>query len=107
VTQARLRPLAETDLIERTRYYRSEAGHAVAERFFDTAIDALHTIENMPGAGSLRLGELCDVPGLRSLRIAGFPCGWFYLERADHVDVVRLLSYARDLPTLLADVDDS
>ncbi len=107
MTTARLRPLAETDLVERTRYYRSEAGHDIGERFFDTAIDALHTIEKMPGLGSLRLGELCAVPGLRSFRITGFPCGWFYFERDDHVDVVRLLSYAQDLPALLADADDN
>ena len=107
MTSARLRPLAETDLVERTRYYRSEAGHEIGERFFDTAVDTLRTIEKMPGVGSLRLGELCDVPGLRSFRIRGFPCGWFYFERNDYVDVIRLLSYAQDLPALLADIDDS
>ena len=105
--QTRLRPQAEADLIERTRYYRSEAGQETAERFFDTAVGALQTIENTPGIGSVRLGEMCGVPGLRSFRITGFPCGWFYFERDDHVDVVRLLSYAQDLPNLLADVDDS
>ena len=107
MTPAQLRPLAETDLVERTRYYRSEAGHDVAARFFDTAVHTLQTIESLPGIGSLRLGELCDVPGLRSFRIARFPCGWFYFERADHIDVVRLLSYTQDLPSLLAKVDDT
>lgn len=107
MTLARLRPLAETDLIERTRHYRSEAGQQVGERFFDNAVNALRTIEKMPGIGSPRLGELCDVPGLRSFRISGFPCGWFYFHREDYIDVVRLLSYAQDLPNLLADVDES
>lgn len=106
MTSARLRPLAETDLVERTRDYRSEAGDDVGERFFDTAVDTLRTTGDRPGVGSLRLGELCDVPGLRSFRIGGFPCGWFYFERGDYVDVVRLLSYAQDLPALLADIDD-
>lgn len=103
----RLRPLAEDDLVEQTAFYRVEAGEEVAERFFDTAIDSLRTIEQMPGAGSLRLGELCDIPGLRTFRIPRFPYGWFYLERDDHVDVVRLLSYARDIPALLTGVDDA
>lgn len=106
MTPARLRPLAETDLVERTRYYRAEASLDVAQRFFDAAVATLHRIETMPGIGSLRLGELCDIPGLWSFRISGFPCGWFYLERSDHLDVVRLLSYAQDLPTLLAEADD-
>jgi len=61
----------------------------------------------MPGVGSLRLGDLCDVPSLRSFQISGFPCGWSYFERDHYVDVVRLLSYAQDLPALLADIDDS
>ena len=60
----------------------------------------------MPGVGSIRLGELCDVAGLRSCRIPGFPCGWFFFQRADYIDVVRLLSYAQDLPNLLADIDE-
>lgn len=106
MTSARLRPLAQSDLIERTHYYRSSAGDETGERFFDTAVSTLRTIEEMPGVGSLLLGELSDVPGLRSYRIAGFPCGWFYFERVDYVDVIRLLSYAQDLPALLSDIDD-
>jgi len=58
VTTAILRPLAEADLIARTRFYRAEGGDGLGERFFD----------------------------------------------ADHVDVVRLLADAQDLPTILADV---
>jgi len=107
MTAALIRPLAEVDLIERTRYDRSEAGQQTGERFFDTAVRALRTVEKMPGVGSTRLGELCDVPGLRSFRITGFSCGWFYFHRPDYIDVVRLLSYAQDLPNRLADVDES
>ncbi len=105
MSEVRLRPLAEADLVERTRYYRSEGGDELGGRFFDTAIESLRAIERMPGAGLLRIGELCDVPGLRSCRLAGFPCGWFYFERVDHVDVVRLLAYAQDLATVLGDLD--
>ena len=41
------------------------------------------------------------MPGLRSFRLTRLPCGWFYFERADHIDVVRLLSRTQDLPSLL------
>ena len=68
VTVARLRPLAEADLVGRTRYYRREAGEPVGQRFFDAAIAALRTIERLPHAGSPRAGELCDIPGLRPVR---------------------------------------
>lgn len=105
MNEVRLRPLAEVDLVERTRYYRCDSGAELGGRFFDTAIESLRAIEPMPGVGSPRIGELCDVPGLRSHRLAGFPCGWFYFERVDHVDVVRLLAYAQDLAMILGDVD--
>jgi len=105
VSETRLRPLAEADLVDRTRYYRSEGGDELGGRFFDTAIELMAEIERRPAAGSLRIGELCEVPGLRSRRLTGFPCGWFYFERVDHIDVVRLLAYAQDLAAILGDVD--
>ena len=57
----------------------------------------------MPGAGPPRIGELCGIPGLRVRRVLSFPCGWFYFIANDHVDVVRLLADAQDLPTILAE----
>jgi len=104
VTVTLLRPLAEADLIERTHYYRREGGDSLGERFFDAALVALDAIGRMPGAGSPRVGELCGIPGLRVRRVLNFPCGWFYFVADDHVDVVRLLADAQDLPTVLADV---
>ncbi len=102
---ARLRPLAEDDLVERTRYYRAEGGRDLGVRFFDAAVASLRAIERMPDAGSPRIGELCDIPGLRVRRVPGFPVGWFYFVRPDHTDVVRLLADAQDLPVILADLD--
>ena len=105
MTVARLRPLAEADLVERARYYNTEGGTDLGVRFFDAAVASLRAIEKMPNAGSPRVGELCDIPGLRVRRIEGFPVGWFHFVRQDHADVVRLLSDAQDLPILLADLD--
>ena len=105
MTVARLRPLAEADLVERTRYYSTEGGTDLGVRFFDAAVASLTAIEKMPNAGSPRVGELCDIPGLRVRRIEDFPVGWFYFVRPDHADVVRLLSDAQDLPVILADLD--
>jgi toxin ParE1/3/4 len=104
VTSTLLRPLAEADLIERTHYYRREGGDGLGERFFAAAVAALDAIGRTPGAGSPRVGELCGIPGLRVRRVLSFPCGWFYFVADDHVDVVRLLADAQDLPTILADV---
>ena len=105
MTTARLRPQAEADLVDRTRYYRTEGGEHLAGRFFDAAIAALHAIERMPGAGSPRVGELCGIPGLRVRRVVGFPCGWCYFVAVDHVDIVRLVADAQDLPAMFADLE--
>lgn len=106
MTPARLRPAAEADLVARARYDRSASGASVAERFFDAAIAAIQQAEQMPGLGSPRAGELSGIAGLRVVHVSGFPSGWFYLIRDDHLDVVRLLADAQDLPALLGDVDD-
>jgi toxin ParE1/3/4 len=103
VTPVRIRPLAETDLVERTRSYRREGGDVLAERFFEAAIGALDAIGRMPGVGSLQAEALSGVAGLRMRRIPGFPCGWFYLVLDDSVDVVRLLADSQDLPMLVAE----
>ena len=105
MTTALLRPLAEDDLIARTRHYRREGGDSLGERFFDAAIAALGAIGRMPSAGSPHVGELCGIPGLRVRRVTGFPCSWLYFVTNNHVDVVRLLADAQDLPTILADIE--
>jgi toxin ParE1/3/4 len=105
VTSTHLRPLAQADLVERTRYYRREGGDELGRRFFDAAIAALEAIGRMPGAGTPRVGELVEIPGLRYRRVAGFPCGWFYFIADDGVDVVRLLADAQNLPAILADTE--
>lgn len=101
MTSIRLRPLAETDLIERTRYYRRNAGGDIGESFFDAAIKALDSISRMPRAGSPRVGESCGIPGLRAQRVIGFPASWYYFVTDEHADVVRLLADAQDLPSIL------
>lgn len=106
MTEVRLRPLAESDLVDRVRYYRDVGGDDLGERFFGSAIDALDMVGRMPGAGSLRIGELCGVPDLRSGRVEEFPCAWFYFERSAHVDVVRLLAFAQDISAILVNVED-
>ncbi len=106
MTPAWLRPRAEADLIERTHHYAAEAREDVANRFFDSAIAALRAVERLPGTGSPRVGELSGIAGLRLRRIEGFPRGWFYFVRTDHLDVVRLLADAQDLTAILAALDD-
>jgi toxin ParE1/3/4 len=100
---AHLRPQAEADLIEATRYYAKEGSFELAERMFDAAIAALDPIQRMPGMGSPRLGQLSEIPGLRSWRVEGFPMQWLYFEAGDHLDVVRLLGDRQDIVAILTD----
>jgi len=70
---------------------------------FDAAIAALQPIERMPSMGSPRLGVLCEIPGLRSWRVTGFPMQWLYFEGDEHLDVVRLLGDRQDIIGILSD----
>ena len=106
MTPAWLRPRAEADLVERSRYFAAEAGDEIAEGFFDAAVASLRAVERMPGTGTPRVGELCDIPGLRMRQISGFACGWYYFVRPDHLDVVRLLADTQDLVAILDRLDD-
>ena len=99
--QAHLRPLAENDLVTRTRHYNKNSSPALGERFFDTALAALRPIQRMPGIGSPRIGELCDIPDLRDWPIPGFPVRWYYLETDTHLDIIRLLADTQDLQSIL------
>ena len=99
--EARLRPLAEADLVSVVQHYSSEAGLQLAERMFEAALAALKPIERMPAIGSPRLGQLCDIPGLRAWRVEGFPMQWLYFELEDHLDVVRLLGDRQDIVAIL------
>jgi toxin ParE1/3/4 len=103
--EARLRPQAEGDLVEAAQYYAQEGGVELAERMFDAAVAALQTIERMPTLGSPRLGQLCEIPGLRSWRVADFPMQWLYFEAAGHLDVVRLLGDRQDIVAILTKSD--
>ena len=103
MSPARLRPQAESDLVEHTRYLRASAGDAVAERFFDGSLDTLALMERMPTAGSPIVGERCGIPGLRSRGVKGFAMRWYYFVGRDSLDVVRLLADSRELSALLSD----
>jgi toxin ParE1/3/4 len=97
VKPAHLRPQAEADLVEAARHYAKEGSIDLAERMFDAALAALEPIERMPAMGSPRLGLLCEVPGLRSWRVQGFPMQWLLF-----VAVVQLVGDRQDIIAILS-----
>ncbi len=85
------------------RHYAEAGGRELGERLFDAALDALEAPCQHPHIGSMRLGRLCGISGLRSWRVKGFPLQWFYFVRSDHLDVVRLLADRQDIAAILTD----
>ena len=98
-----LRPQALRDQQGEVRYYRKEGGTRLAVRVVKATNEAVDQIELEPGIGSTRLGRLLSIPGLRTWRVAKFPLLWCYFERADHLDVVRLLGERQDIAAILGD----
>jgi toxin ParE1/3/4 len=51
--------------VEATQCYTQQGGPERAECLFDAALAVLQPSERMPPMRSPRLGQLCDIPGLR------------------------------------------
>ena len=98
-----LRPQALRDQQGEVRYYRKEGSTRLAVKMANATNAALDQIELDPGIGSPTLGKLLGISGLRIWRVAKFPLFWCYLERADHLDVVRLLGERQDIAAILGD----
>jgi toxin ParE1/3/4 len=92
------RALARRDVEAAVEFYAREAGAAVALRFIEALRRAYGAIATLPAAGSPLLGHELDLPGLRSRSLQRFPYLVFYVERADHIDVWRVLHAQRDIP---------
>jgi toxin ParE1/3/4 len=99
---ALLRPQARRDRESEVRYYRKQAGTAVALRVVAATGAALQQIEQEPGMGSPVLGKRLGIAGLRAWRVNRLPLVWLYFVRDDHLDVVRLLGERQDIPAVLA-----
>jgi toxin ParE1/3/4 len=53
------------------------------------------------------LGKRLGIPGLRTWRVRSFPLVWCFFERADHLDVVRLLGARQDIAAIIGDAFDA
>ena len=96
-----LRERALRDVDEAVEHYLTEAPAAVALAFIDALEEACHRIGEHPASGSPRYARELDLPGLRSWVMSGFPYLAFYVERAEDIDVWRVLHTARHIPAWL------
>lgn len=100
------RERALQDVEEAVGYYEREAATPVALGFVDALERAYAHIGRHPATGSPRYGHALDLPGLRSWPLTRYPYIVFYMERADHIDVWRVLHERRDIPAWLRDSED-
>ncbi|HEX8873071.1 MAG TPA: type II toxin-antitoxin system RelE/ParE family toxin [Nitrosospira sp.] len=99
----RIRPRASSDIDDLADYIAQENLDA-AIRFLDALQNTLELICGQPRLGSLRYAHLPMLEGLRVLAVTGFGNHLvFYIERSGHVDVLRVLHSARDIPLALLD----
>lgn len=92
------RELAHLDVEQAIEHYLREGGAAVALGFVDELERAYRHIACHPATGSPRYAHQLAFADLRFWRVARFPYLVFYVERADDVDVLRVLHSQRDIP---------
>jgi toxin ParE1/3/4 len=100
-----LRERARHDVEAAVDWYREEAGEETALRFVNALEGALVHIGRYPSSGSGRYSMELAIPGLRCWKLERLPYLVFYVERADHVDVWRVLHGHRDIPAWMHDPD--
>jgi toxin ParE1/3/4 len=97
------RALAKRDVDEAITYYLSEGAPHAALDFIDALEQAYEHIGRHPAGGSPRYAHELDISDLRCWMLKRHPYIVFYVERADHVDVWRVLHGMRDVPAWLRD----
>ena len=94
--------LAEADVWAAVDFYIAEAVD-VAAAFIDELERATRHIESHPATGSPRYALALNIPQLRFWPLNRFPYALFYIEHADHLDVIRCVHLHRDIPATLQD----
>jgi len=97
------RARAERDIDEAAAHYRAEGGSDLELRFIDALEAAIRQMAAHPALGSPRYAAELKSPDLRFWPVKRFPYLIFYVDRADHVDVWRVLHGARDIAAWLHD----
>lgn len=95
------RALARQDVEEALGYYVSQEAASAALGFVDALEQAYAHIGRHAGTGSPRYAHELELPGLRSWPLKRYPHIVFYIERDDHIDVLRVLHGMRDIPAWL------
>lgn len=101
-----LRSAAERDVDDAISFYLREGGSSVALAFINALEVAHKLIAENPAGGSPRFAHELDLPGLRTWPLRKFPYRIFYVERADQIDIWRVLDGRRDIPAWLSGAEE-
>ena len=95
------RAQATQDLEIAFDYYFQAVNFDLAERFRDEVDDAMAHIARHPGTGSRRYSAGLAGGDLRFWTLNKFPYSIFYFEREDHIEIIRVLHQASNIPAYL------
>jgi toxin ParE1/3/4 len=96
----RLRERALDDLDTAAAYYDEHAAH-MTQPFINAFLDTKIHIAQHPGTGSKKYAPRQRLKGLRFWLLADFPYAVFCVERATHIEIVRVLHQSSDIPAHL------
>ncbi len=98
-----IRPRARLDVVELASYIGKDNVTA-ANRFLDACETTFEFLLQSPQIGAIYCTKNPRLAALRVFRVRGFPNHLaFYLERANGIEIVRVIHGARDLDALLED----
>ncbi|OGB32737.1 MAG: plasmid stabilization protein [Burkholderiales bacterium RIFCSPLOWO2_12_FULL_61_40] len=97
------RTLALGDVDQSIAHYLEQDAQDAALGFVDALEHAYAHISKHAGTGSPRYAHELGIPNLRSWPLRKYPYLVFYVERADHIDVWRVLHMKRDIPAWMTD----
>jgi toxin ParE1/3/4 len=101
------REQARQDVKDALSYYMAEDAAAAALGFIDALEQAYAHIGRHPATGSPRYAHELNLAGLRFWPLSRYPYLVFYVERADQVDVWRVLQGQRDIPAWMQEPGDA
>jgi toxin ParE1/3/4 len=95
---------ARRDVEDAIAFYLAEDAETAALGFIDALERAYAHIGRHPATGSTGYAHELNLPGLRHWPLVRYPRLIFYVERADHIDVWRILHGQRDIPPIYAGI---
>ncbi len=99
------REQAQRDVEAAVDFYLAEDAGPAAFGFIDALRKAYALISRHPTTGSPRYAHELNLPGLRHWHLPNYPHLVFYVERADHIDVWRILHGQRDITSWMQESD--